>query len=70
MDMKNLTQTQWEDLAKRVKDAGGVQVSQTVGDSTTAVMSQKAVTDQLKELNQAIGDFNNALSRLDSGDGV
>lgn len=48
---------------EELEAAGSVSVVQTTGDSTTAVMSQKAVTD-------IVGVINTTLAGLDDGDGV
>lgn len=66
-DPKIATQGQWEDLVDKVQakaDSSSVPaVVQTTGSSTTSVMSQKAVTD-------IIGDIETALSIINNGTGV
>lgn len=46
--------TNWQTYWMLLVDGSGVEVLQTTGDSETAVMSQKAVTDQIKDILEKI----------------
>lgn len=57
------TDLQWEDLANKIKakaDASSIPtVVQTTGSSTASVMSQKAVTDIIGNVEAALNVINN-----------
>ena len=66
-DLANLTTTDKTNLVAAINEAaagggGGPTVVQTTGQSTTDVMSQKAVTD-------IIGDITTALNAINNGGG-